>query len=136
MQVFCGASLGLTSSFEGLGGGGINVLSSVLGLAAQANEMHRFFTSAWTVGSPVFRSISAAGPAILSFVFGATALPPSVAMGTKPTLVHCGLGELVRAGVVKPVSQVSSEERLKLLVMERLRLALCREATSPRSSSE
>src|SRR4051812_46388502 len=115
MQVFLGASLALVASLDGLGGGGIDALSTVFGLAAQAKEMHRFFTAAWVAGTAVFWTDPAVGVAALSLVFGATkALLPSLTMGTKPTFGHCGLGELVRAGVVKPVSQVSSEDRLKL----------------------
>jgi hypothetical protein len=45
-----------------------------------------------------------------------------VVSGTNPTSGRRGLGELVRAGVVMPVSQVNSavEAMLKLLVTERL----------------
>jgi len=131
MEVFFGGtSFGVSDSFEGLEGGGINTLTSDFGFAAQANEMHRFLTSAWTVESFAPCAPSEGG----SWSFGATAcLLPWVTRGTKPTFGSWGLGELVRAGVVKPVSQVRSEDRLKLLVMERLRPGLC---TSTSSSSE
>jgi hypothetical protein len=112
-------------------------LSSVFGLAAQANEMHRFFKGACVAGTSVFATAAVVLVLVVSLILGTTAvLFPMVTIGTKPTFGHCGLGELVRAGVVKPVSQVSSEDRLKLLVMERLLLPLSRDAAPPCSSSE
>lgn len=75
---------------------------------------------------------------VLIDLFATTFLDPCVARGTNPTSARRGLGELVRAGVVKPVLQVMSaaEERLKLLVMDRRLLDLCVETVSAASSSE
>lgn len=122
----------------GLGGGGIEAVSSVFGFAAQANEMHRFFSSAWIAGSFSCCVLLAMLPLCTLLVCaGKTVLPlcVTVTRGTKPTSDNRGLGELVRAGVVNPVSQVRSaaEDRLKLLVMDRRLLAFWVE---PASSSE
>lgn len=60
-------------------------------------------------------------------------------IGTKPICERRGLGEMVRAGVVIPVSQVSSavDARLTLLVMDRRRPdSLKIERGSTESSSE
>jgi hypothetical protein len=94
MVVFFGGPSILIPLGAGLGGGAIDVFSSRFGLAAQANEMRRLFSSA-----------------------------AGAASGAKPTLGSRGLGELVRAGVVKPVLQVRAavEAKLVLLVMDRLR---------------
>lgn len=57
----------------------MDTFSSAFGLAAQANEMQRFFS------------------------------PALEARGTNPTQGRRGLGELVRAGVVIPVPQVEAK---------------------------
>jgi hypothetical protein len=93
MVVFFGGPSILIPLGAGLGGGAIDVFSSRFGLAAQANEMRRLFSSA-----------------------------AGAASGAKPTLGSRGLRELVRARVVKPVLQVRAvEAKLVLLVMDRLR---------------
>jgi len=102
MLVLFGAPSVFASSLVGLGGGSIDVFSSGFGLAAQANEMHRFFTNADTSEA---------------LFCGASVVV--TARGTNPTLGNRGLGELVRAGVVMAVPQV--EARLVLLVMDRRR---------------
>jgi len=90
MQVFFRTPSVFASSRVGFGDESIGAFSSGFGLAAQANEMHRFFIGA---------SVAVGG-----------------ARGTNPTLGNRGLGELVRAGVVMAVPQV--EARLVLLVMD------------------
>src|SRR5690349_9946795 len=103
MLVFLGVPSAFPSSRVGRGGGGIDTFSSGFGLAAQAKEMQRFFSKAWTAGIWFRWATPAVGPA----------------RGTNPTLGNRGLGELVRAGVVMPVPQV--EAKLVLLVIERRR---------------
>jgi hypothetical protein len=130
MHLFFGAASGFATTGAGLGGGGISALSSALGFAAQAKEMHLFFSNTSMAGSLVCGAFPASMLILTVPGLGATiTLFPAAAMGTKPTSGSWGLGELVRAGVVKPVSQVRSppEERLKLLVTERLLLGLCTE---------
>jgi hypothetical protein len=105
MALFFAAPSTFASTWTGLGGGSIAIFSSGFGLAAQANEMHRFFAS-----------VDTSGP-----LFGNASLAVRVVTGTKPTLGKRGLGELVRAGVVKPVAQVRSavDAKLVLLVTDR-----------------
>jgi hypothetical protein len=105
IALFFAAPSTVASARMGLGGGSIASFSSGFGLAAQANEMHRFFACVDTSG-PLFCNASLAVTAVT---------------GTKPTLGKRGLGELVRAGVVNPVAQVRSavEAKLVLLVTDR-----------------
>jgi hypothetical protein len=104
MLVFLGGASALTSSRAGLGAGGLETFSAGRGLAAQAKEMQRFFSTGGCATGSVARWASA----VLA-----------VANETNPILGSRGLGELVRAGVVMPVSHVDA--KLVLLVMERRR---------------
>ena len=106
-------SCAFTSPFIGRGGGGIRVLSSVLGLAAHANEMQRFFSRTSTAGS--FRCSPNGEVNLIALGLA----------GANATLGSLGLGEFVRGGVVIPVPQVRSAVDAMLIVLvidRRLRL--------------
>jgi hypothetical protein len=119
IHIFFGVSSIPTLSRTALETGPFDGLSLELGFAAQAKEMQRFFSKAWTAGSLA---------------------PPTVAAsrGMNPVLHSRGLGELVRAGVVMPVPQVSStvEARLVVLVIERRRVGRRTDPESLASSSD
>ena len=142
MQLLFGAGASTTTGLAmavvwGFGGGGIALRSSALGLAAHANEMHRFFSTARTTG-PLDASVLPTGDATVEELVVAGAWWALENSGTKPILGSWGLGELVRAGVVMPVPQVRSavDAKLMLLVMERLLLAREYADVSELSSSE
>lgn len=123
---------------EGAGVGALG--TSLLGFAVQANEIHRFFSMALIAGSlgnwvevvfvfcPIFASL--VGVAFLGKE--PTICTPDVTWclstvrGAKPMCGRRGLGVLVLAGVLRPVSLVRSavEAREISLLMDRRRRKL------------
>ena len=96
------------------------------GLGPHAKEMQRFFASASTAASWLAFSAPVVAAGIRALI---SVLPESFADGCefcfKPTTASCGkektggggLGVLVRAGLVKPVSGVSSAVDARLTVL-------------------